>query len=169
MKKIVLFALLIVAPCLAFSQELSLNTAGAKVNFEFVSDGVKGTVGGLKMKINLNLSDLASSVISGTADVSTLSTGNGTRDKHLKSADFFNEKEYPTMSFESTSITKTGDSYESKGKLTIAGVTKEVTFKINMTDTELKLTTEINAHDFNVSPKKEEKSQVKIKVSIPLA
>jgi polyisoprenoid-binding protein YceI len=53
------------------------------------------------------------------------------RDKHLRSAEFFEVEKYPKMTFKSTSIEKTGkDKYKLMGNLTLHGITKPVT--INM-------------------------------------
>ena len=46
---------------------------------------------------------------------------------HLKTADFFEVREYPTAKFESTKITMKGDQATITGNLTLHGVTKEIT------------------------------------------
>ncbi len=64
------------------------------------------------------------------ADVDSISTGNGQRDAHLKSPDFFDAATHPKMSFVSTSFTKKGaDEYELIGDLTIRGITRRVPLK----------------------------------------
>lgn len=156
-------------PVLGMAQDLKLDTENASVSFVFESDGVEGSVGGVDATLELNLSDLGGSVIKGSAKTSTLSTGNKMRDKHLKSDDFFDAEKYPKMEFTSTSITQKGEEYFAKGSLTIKDVTKEVTFKMEMKDKVLILTTTINAHHYGVSPKKEEKSQVSVTVSVPFS
>lgn len=57
---------------------------------------------------------------------------NEARDKHLKSPDFFNAPEFPTITFKSTKVEKDGDKLKVTGDLTLHGVTKPVTadFKI---------------------------------------
>jgi len=167
MRKIFLFVLASM-PILGFSQELALDTDNARVNFDFVSEGVAGTVGGVEATISFNPLDLANSKIEGTADVTTLSTGNNTRDKHLKSGSFFDADKYPTMKFKSTLLKSKGGKYFAEGDLTIASVTQPVLFEITSTDREMLLTTLINASDFKVSPKKEDKSDVSITVTIPM-
>ena len=53
------------------------------------------------------------------------------RDEHLRSADFFNAKEFPTMTFESTKIEKTGEKTgKLHGNVTLLGVTKPVVFDV---------------------------------------
>lgn len=66
-----------------------------------------------------------------SVDVGSIDTASSKRDDHLKSPDFFNAKEFPKMTFKSTSATKTtGNFYEVKGDLTMHGVTKPITAKV---------------------------------------
>jgi polyisoprenoid-binding protein YceI len=67
--------------------------------------------------------------------VDNVYTGNEKRDAHLKSPDFFNSKQYPTITFTSKSVKKSGDKLEASGDLTIHGVTKPVTVAIEQTGT----------------------------------
>ena len=58
----------------------------------------------------------------------SIDTAEADRDKHLRSADFFEVEKYPTLSFVSTSVTPRGaNAYDVVGNLTIHGVTREVT------------------------------------------
>ena len=53
------------------------------------------------------------------------------RDEHLRSADFFNAKEFPTFTFESTKVEKTGEKTgKLHGNITLLGVTKPVVFDV---------------------------------------
>jgi polyisoprenoid-binding protein YceI len=53
------------------------------------------------------------------------------REAHLRSADFFDVEKYPTLEFQSRSVTPTGDSrWDVQGDLTIRGVTKPVTLDV---------------------------------------
>ncbi|HWP40906.1 MAG TPA: YceI family protein [Tepidisphaeraceae bacterium] len=55
-------------------------------------------------------------------------TGNDARDKHLRSPDFFDAKQFPTISFKSDSVTPSGDdTYQVSGQLTLHGVTRPLT------------------------------------------
>jgi polyisoprenoid-binding protein YceI len=60
----------------------------------------------------------------------SVDTGNAKRDAHLKSPDFFNVVQFPTIAFKSQSVTRSGDAYEVVGELTLHGVTKPVTVKV---------------------------------------
>jgi len=57
-------------------------------------------------------------------NVNSINTGNVDRDNHLKSADFFNSEEYPTINFEGK---MSEDMTTVTGEITIKGITKEVT------------------------------------------
>lgn len=57
----------------------------------------------------------------------TINTGIEPRDKHLKSADFFDAQKFPVMRFEGVAISQEkGNNYTLKGRLTIKDVTKEI-------------------------------------------
>ena len=56
------------------------------------------------------------------------------RDKHLKSPDFFNAKQFPEITFTSTKVSKTGaDTYAAAGKFTMHGVSKDMTLTFKRT------------------------------------
>jgi polyisoprenoid-binding protein YceI len=58
----------------------------------------------------------------------SIDTAEPDRDKHLRSADFFDVTNYPALTFTSTSVTPRGDNnYDVAGDLTIHGVTRPVT------------------------------------------
>ncbi|HEX4014468.1 MAG TPA: YceI family protein [Candidatus Cybelea sp.] len=65
--------------------------------------------------------------VTATIDASSLDTREAQRDAHLRSADFFDVEKYPQLRFESTRIDGTPDDFRIDGKLTIHGVTREVT------------------------------------------
>ena len=68
--------------------------------------------------------------------VASIESNNEKRNAHLKSPDFFNAAQYPTISFKSTSVKKgEGKSYEVTGDLTLHGVTKPVTLTVNLVGT----------------------------------
>jgi polyisoprenoid-binding protein YceI len=61
------------------------------------------------------------------------------RDKHLRSVDFFDAGKYPQMVFKSKKFIASGsNSYQVVGDLTIRGVTREVTFKVDHVTPETK-------------------------------
>ena len=92
---------------------------------------VKGTFGSFSANVEAeNLEDLSNASISFDIETATIDTKNEDRDNHLKSADFFDVENFPSIKFQSTSITKSGGDYKITGDLTIKDVTKPVTFDI---------------------------------------
>jgi len=71
--------------------------------------------------------DVTQSVVDVTAQIASVETGTADRDAHLKSADFFDAEQFPTMRFVSTSF----DGATLSGDLTIKDVTKPVTFDVD--------------------------------------
>ena len=75
---------------------------------------------------------LQSSVVA-SVDVASVSTGDETRDGHLKSADFFDLEKNPTIELVSTGIERDGDDDDEfilHTNLTVNGVTKPVDFEL---------------------------------------
>jgi polyisoprenoid-binding protein YceI len=69
-----------------------------------------------------------------SVSLDNLDTQNARRDADLKGPDWFNAKQFPTIDFKSTSVTKTGDNaYDVTGDLTLHGVTKSITVPMQMT------------------------------------
>jgi polyisoprenoid-binding protein YceI len=65
-----------------------------------------------------------------TVKVESVDTGNAKRDGHLRSPDFFNVKQFPLMTFKSTSIEAIKGGFKVTGDLTLHGETKPVTFSL---------------------------------------
>lgn len=138
------------------------SSADFKVKHMMISN-VKGSLTGMTGVLHEDPSDPSRSTVEATIDVSTLSTGDPQRDGHLKSPDFFEVEKYPTMTFKSTAVKRTGDGeYEVDGDLTMHGVTKPVTFKVEgpsapgkdpwgNTRIGLSATTKLNRKDFGLS------------------
>lgn len=71
--------------------------------------------------------EFANSSATATMKVDSVDTGNGDRDGHLKSADFFDAENTPEITFVSTGIKDVkGDEFTLVGDLTIKGITKPV-------------------------------------------
>jgi polyisoprenoid-binding protein YceI len=60
----------------------------------------------------------------------SVDTANAKRDEHLRSPDFFNAKQFPAITFQSTAVKAVKDGYEVTGDLTLHGVTKSITFPL---------------------------------------
>jgi polyisoprenoid-binding protein YceI len=87
---------------------------------------VHGSFRGVSGVVHLDPVDMKKSSVDASIDVTSVDTGLAARDSHLKSPDFFDVAKFPTMTFKSSSVTKSGSGYEVKGDLTLHGVTKPV-------------------------------------------
>jgi polyisoprenoid-binding protein YceI len=66
-----------------------------------------------------------------TIKVESVDTANDALDKHLRTPDFFSAKDFPLMTFKSTSAQKVDDSiYDVTGDLTLHGVTKSIVARV---------------------------------------
>jgi polyisoprenoid-binding protein YceI len=66
-----------------------------------------------------------------TIQTASINTNDEGRDKHLRSADFFDAEKNPQITFKSTKMKSTGkDTYDVTGQFTMRGVTKEITLPV---------------------------------------
>jgi polyisoprenoid-binding protein YceI len=90
---------------------------------------VRGRFGSFSGEI-VTAPEFTDSTVTTTLDATSVDTGNGQRDGHLRTADFFAVETHPTWTFRSTAIRPDGDDYALDGELTIKGVTRPVTFAL---------------------------------------
>lgn len=81
--------------------------------------------------IHFDPETVSNSSVEFTVQAGSIDTNNDQRDQHLRSPDFFNVEKFPTLSFESTSVSGSGSDLQVTGDLTIHGVTKEVTIPVS--------------------------------------
>src|SRR5579863_7591742 len=91
---------------------------------------VHGRFGNIGGQLVLNDADITKSTVSVTIDLSTVDTGVGPRDADLKSDHFFDVAKFPTATFASTGVAKSGSGLTVTGNLTLHGVTKPVTLNV---------------------------------------
>lgn len=104
--------------------------------------------------------DPTQSSVSAEISLGSIDTGNAQRDNHVRSADFFDVSNYPTMTYRSTSITPVDDGFRVNGELTLKGVTRSVPLALELngftpdpyggTRVGFSATTQINRRDFGV-------------------
>ncbi|WP_263359183.1 YceI family protein [Acidicapsa ligni] len=109
------------------------DSAHSEVNFAIKHLGVsniRGRFGKVDATITLDEKDITKSTVNATIDVTGVDTGEAPRDNHLKTDSFFDVAKYPTATFVSTSVAKSGDGLTVTGNLTLHGVTKPVVLQI---------------------------------------
>lgn len=81
--------------------------------------------------VKVDTADISKSSVEVSIDAASINTDNEGRDKHLRSADFFETDKHPTITFKSTAVKEVAKGrLEVTGNLTMKGVTKQVTFPI---------------------------------------
>ncbi len=91
---------------------------------------VRGHFNVISGSLHIDEQNPQNSWVDAKAAVSSINTRDEKRDGHLVSPDFFDAAQYPTITFKSKKVERTGDNeYNVLGDLTMHGVTKEVPFK----------------------------------------
>ncbi len=109
-----------------------------KVRHLMVSN-VKGEFSKVTGSIELDDANPTAASINVSIDVASISTREPARDTHLKSPDFFDVEKFPTITFVSKEVVKSGDdSYEVVGDLTMHGVTKTIDLNVESVTPEVK-------------------------------
>lgn len=126
--KILMAVLSAVVALPAAAGDFSIDTSHSYVSFKvqhMVVSKTKGQFNDWSGKISL-AEDMAKSSVEVTINVASIDTADEDRDEHLRSPDFFDVENSPTMTFKSKRIDKRGGKYVAYGDLTIKGVTKTV-------------------------------------------
>ena len=114
------------ADVIAFHPDKVHSNVGFKVRHLGISN-VRGAFDEYEAIVRFDPEDLSTLSVEATVDVGSIDTGNERRDNHLRSDDFFNAEEYPTMHFMSKSVQDVEDGqFEIVGDMTIRDVTMEV-------------------------------------------
>jgi len=93
---------------------------------------IRGDFSGVTGTVTWDGTDATTAAVNATIDVDSITTRVAPRDTHLKTADFFDVENHPTMTFVSTSIRADGEGgYKMTGDLTLRGVTRPVTFDLD--------------------------------------
>jgi len=106
-------------------------TVAFRVRHLFTS--VEGRFDKFEGKISFDATDPGKAVVEGTIDARTVNTNVAERDKHLRSADFFDVANHPTISFKTTKVLEVGTDKASgkmAGKLGIRGVERDVVLDV---------------------------------------
>lgn len=91
---------------------------------------VKGRFNEVQGSIYLDTQQPENSWVKASVNTASLSTGIEQRDIHLRSADFFDVEQYPTITFESTRVRRTtSKSCVITGNLALRGITHTVSFQ----------------------------------------
>ena len=133
-----------------FTEASAVNFVGSKVTGSH-SGGFKKVTGHFTLKDGVLVGNDHNVVI----DINSLWSDAEKLTGHLKSADFFDAEKYPEAKFDVTSLTKNSDTtYKVAGNFTLHGVTKNITFDANSTQSgdtvKIDSKFDINRKDFGI-------------------
>ncbi|MGD1211272.1 MAG: YceI family protein [Candidatus Acidiferrales bacterium] len=167
MKKLVMavgLAAILAVPAFAATTTWQLDPMHTNAQFTVRHLGISNVQGEFTKitgTVMLDDSDVSKSSVSVTIDATSIDTRVSRRDDDLKSEHFLNVAQFPTITFQSTKVAKSGDGLKVTGNLTIRGVTKEVTLDVTGPTAPIKAmgglrrgaaaTVKINRQDFGVS------------------
>ena len=127
-------ALLVTGIAAAQTSTWNIDPAHSQSNFEIRHLGVsnvRGSISKIAGKVEWDEKNPSKSSVVADLDATTINTTMDARDTHLKSPDFFNVAQYPTIHFQSTKVTGAAGHLKVEGNLTLAGVTKPVILDVD--------------------------------------
>lgn len=105
----------------------TIDKTHSNVDFQvkhFVISTVRGHFRDFDATLHIDEDDPENSSVTATIDVATVETNEASRDAHLRSDDFFNAKDFPKITFQSTRVERLdGTEFRLIGDLTIRDVT----------------------------------------------
>lgn len=166
MKRLVPFLAALAAPVLALADTSTWNIdpAHTQTNFSvrhLVISTVRGEFKKTTGAVKFDDKDPTKSSVEANIDAASIHTREDKRDEHLRSPDFLDVQKYPSLTFKSTKIEKSGgDKYKVTGDLTLHGTTKPVVLDATLTQPikdpmgktrmGLQASTKINRQDYGV-------------------
>jgi polyisoprenoid-binding protein YceI len=131
-----IFVLSILAATPSLAADWTVQTDKSRLGFSGMQTGMefKGSFGKWAAEIAFDPAHPESGHARVTIDLASATTGDKQRDTALPQSDWFDVKKTPQAVFECAGFTaKGGDAYEAKGKLTIRGVSQDVTLPFTLT------------------------------------
>lgn len=117
----------------ASAKTYAIDTSHAEVGFSIRHMGISNVRGSFKTfsgSVTYDGSDITGLKADAEIEVVSIDTGNKKRDEHLRGLDFFDSAKFAKITFSSSGIKKSKDDYLLKGKLSMHGVTKEVSLPV---------------------------------------
>jgi polyisoprenoid-binding protein YceI len=117
----------------ARADDYKIDAVHSGISFQISHVGlsfIHGRFNNFSGDFTIDSSDPAKSSFALTIKADSVDTNNSKRDDHLRAPDFFNAKQFPVITFTSTSVKAIEEGYEVTGDLTMHGETKPVTFTL---------------------------------------
>jgi polyisoprenoid-binding protein YceI len=164
-KLLIMTAALFLLPAIASASTWRIDPDHTNIQFtvrHMMISNVKGVFHKFNGSFEIDDKDLTRTTANAVIDAASIDTGIEKRDADLRSPNFFDVAKYPTITFASKKIARTGaNSFRMTGDLTIHGVTREVALDMDGLETAVKdpwgnmrrgaaLSTKINRKDFGL-------------------
>jgi polyisoprenoid-binding protein YceI len=170
------FAILIIAS-LFLSAFTTLQSISWKISegysIKFTSKNPEGVFSKFKGDIIFDPEKLESSSFNVAIDVASINTGNGMKNKHAKSAKWFDAATYPEIRFVSNKFAKVGASFEVTGVLDMHGVQKTIVIPFTFDGKNFAGTFNVNRLDYKIGTNKgmsaNAATDLKIDVVVPVS
>jgi polyisoprenoid-binding protein YceI len=117
-----------VAP-VKYSVDANHSTVGFSAPILGGLSSVSGKFSDFTVTIEYDDTDITKSSVEATIKAASIDTGVENRDKHLRTADFFDVEKYPEITFKSSSVVKKGKGFVALGTFTMHGVSNEISIK----------------------------------------
>ena len=135
MKRLFILTLAVLISAGAFAADsfvIDKNHSEAIFQVRHMVSRVSGRFDDFAGTITVDRANPSVSSVEFTIKAPSIDTGVADRDKHLRSADFFDAEKYPEITFKSTAIKPSGrkDVYDVTGTFTMRGVTKTITLPV---------------------------------------
>jgi polyisoprenoid-binding protein YceI len=114
----------------------NIDSAHTEVGFavrHMMISTVRGKFGKVEAEVSLDPAKLEQATVTARIDAASIDTSEEKRDGHLRSPDFFDVANYPTLTFTSTKVTRKGEELEVTGNLKIKDQEHAVTLKGEVT------------------------------------
>ena len=143
-----------------------------RYSIQFKGDHVEGIFKTMTADISFDENDLSTAKFTASIDVASINTGNGMKNGHAKSDNWFDAKKYPTITFTSDRFSKSGNGYLVEGTLDMHGVKKQITVPFTFADNTFKTNFSVNRLDYGVGTmqgmSKRVSNEIDLDISVPV-
>ena len=167
----ILIGLTIVISAYTFTNSLNWNIS-EEYEVKFSGTDAEGIFKNLSGNITFDEKNIDSAHCNLVIEVKSINTGNGMKNKHALSDNWFSAEKYPTIEFKSNSFAKTKTGYSVFGKLKIRGIEKEITVPFTFVNSTFSSRFSINRMDYKVGTMKgmmkKVSNEIKLDITIPV-
>ena len=165
-----------IAATLLFSAFTTFNAINWQIAdgyaIKFAGTDASGGFSKMTGNISFDEANVGASKMLVTIDVTSITTGNGMKNSHAKSAKWFDAKQFPTITFTSSKFTKTATGYAVEGTLDLHGVKKPITIPFTFAGNTFKGNFSVNRIDYGVGTmdgmSKKVSNEIKLDITVPV-